>query len=170
MRTQRNLMTLLIVGAALVATQARAVPAAPMPDTLKWSATTWQAANLAEFRKVLASGRRVRVSGEVVDVSCYLQLGKHGSAHTECATKCANNGQPLGLLTSGNTLYVLFPEEHHPRRDGQAEIRTTMIPLMGKTVNVTGTATLVHGMHGLFLKGADLAEVSVATGATGAHQ
>jgi hypothetical protein len=112
----------------------------------------------------------VRVSGEVVDVSCYLQLGKHGAAHTECATKCANNGQPLGLLTAGNTLYVLFPEEHHPRRDGQAEIRTTMIPLLGKTVNVSGTATLVRGMHSLFLKGADLAEVSVAAGAAGAHQ
>jgi hypothetical protein len=164
MRTKRDLMRLLMVGAALAGAASLAAAQAPSgdkPDTLRWSATTYQAANLAEFRKVLDSGRRVRVSGEVVDVSCYLQLGKHGAAHTECATKCANNGQPLGLLTAGHTLYFLFPEEHHPRRDGQAEIRTTMIPLMGKTVSVAGTATVVRGMRGLFLKGADLAEVTV---------
>jgi hypothetical protein len=137
-------------------TKPRAQPAGAMSDSSKWSATTYEAATSDEHRKVLAGGKRVRVSGEVVDVSCYLQLGKHGAAHVACATKCATNGQPIGLLTTGHTLYFLFPEEHHPRRDGQAEIRTALIPLMGKTVTLTGTATTVGGSRGLFLGSAEL--------------
>ena len=184
MRTHRDLTRLLIVGVALAGAAAlaaaqgssgnapvtagsakkpHAMPMVHMPDSSKWSSTTYQAASTEEHRKVLASGRRTRVTGEVVDVSCYLQLGKHGAAHVDCATKCANNGQPLGLLTAAHTLYFLFPEEHHPRRDGQAEIRSTMIPLLGKTVTLRGTSTLVRGSHGLFLQSSELAKVRSAS-------
>jgi len=145
-------------------TKPRARPAGGMSDSSKWSATTYEAATSDEHRKVLAGGKRVRVTGEVVDVSCYLQLGKHGAAHVACATKCATNGQPIGLLTANHTLYFLFPEEHHPRRDGQAEIRTTLIPLMAKTVTLTGTATLVRGSRGLFLNSAELGNIKVVEG------
>jgi hypothetical protein len=183
MRTQRDLMRILIVGVTLagaavfaaaqgsapvtVGANAKKPRAHPVPvvmaDSSKWSSTTYQAASSDEHRKMLASGRRTRVTGEVVDVSCYLQLGKHGAAHVDCATKCANNGQPLGILTAAHTLYFLFPEEHHPRRDGQAEIKTTMIPLLGKTVTVSGTATMVRGSHGLFLMSEDLAKVKTSS-------
>ena len=37
--------------------------------------------------------------GEIVDFSCYLQIGKHGEKHRSCAQKCFNSGQPIGLLT-----------------------------------------------------------------------
>ncbi|HTM58596.1 MAG TPA: hypothetical protein VL123_09300 [Candidatus Udaeobacter sp.] len=125
----------------------------------KWSATTDEAAGTPEQKKTLASGRRATLTGEIVDASCYLQLGKRGAAHVDCGTKCANNGQPLGLLTKTHTLYLLFPEEHHPRRDGQAEIRSTIVPLMGKTVTVTGTSTMINGSRGLFLQHGDLENV-----------
>jgi hypothetical protein len=151
-----------LMGAAVfMATQPTmaAEHAAQMSDSSKWSATTYAAASTAEHRKVLASGKRVQVTGEIIDVSCYLELGKHGAGHESCAAKCAGNGQPIGLLTRANTVYFLFPEEHHPRRDGQAEIKTAMIPLMGKTVTLSGTATMVRGSRGLFLNSADLANV-----------
>ena len=131
-------------------------------EDLKWSATTNEAAGTPEQKKTLASGRRAVITGEVVDASCYLQLGKRGAAHVDCGTKCANNGQPLGLLTRTHTLYLLFPEEHHPRRDGQAEIRTAMVPLMGKTVTLSGTSTMVGGSRGLFLQHADLENIKTA--------
>lgn len=131
-------------------------------DSSKWSATTYEAATTAEHRKVLASGKRAQLTGEIIDVSCYLELGKHGAGHEACAAKCATNGQPIGLLTSAKTVYFLFPEEHHPRRDGQVEIKTAMIPLMGKTVTLNGTATMVRGSRGLFLNSADLANIKPA--------
>lgn len=145
-------------------TKPLARPAGQMSDSSKWSATTYEAATSEEHREMLERGRRVRVTGEVVDISCYLQLGKHGAAHVACATKCATNGQPIGLLTTDRTLYFLFPEEHHPRRDGQAEIRTTLIPLMGKAVTLSGTATLVRGSRGLFLNSAELGNIKVVEG------
>jgi len=185
-RTKRELIGVAIIGAVLAvaaAALAQAPPAGDKPmtvgghiakpraqsasaasDSSKWSATTYEAATTDEHRKVLASGRRVRVSGEIVDVSCYLQLGKHGAAHVACATKCATNGQPIGLLAAGNALYFLFPEEHHPRRDGQAEIRTALIPMMGKTVTLAGTATTVRGSRGLFLNSAELESLKAAEG------
>ena len=187
MRSNRDLMRLLMIGVALAGmaavTTAQAPPSGDKPvtvgghmqkpraqsagqlemsDSTKWSATTYEAATSDEHRKVLAGGKRERVTGEVVDVSCYLQLGKHGAAHVACATKCANNGQPIGLLTSAGTLYFLFPEAHHPRRDGQAEIRTALIPQLGNTVTLMGTATTVRGSRGLFLKSSDLDSLNAA--------
>jgi len=95
-------------------------------------------------------------------VSCYLQLGKHGEAHIACAQKCATNGQPIGLLDGRHALWLLFPEEHHPRRDGGAEIRTALIPLMGKSVTLRGTATTSNGNRALYLRAADLDELKGA--------
>jgi len=165
-----------LLTAALVAAQGTTVPvtvgthakkpkAKPMTvlaDSSIWSATTYEAATAEEHRAILASGKRAVLTGEVVDVSCYLQLGKHGEAHAACATKCATNGQPIGLLDKQGGLTLLFPEEHHPRRDGQAEIRTVLIPLLAKTVTLHGTATTVHGAHALFLGAADLDSLRAA--------
>jgi hypothetical protein len=140
----------------------RGVPTTAAFDSAMWSATTWEAATAEEHRRVLASGARTRVTGEIVDVSCYLQLGKHGEAHVACAQKCANNGQPIGLLDGRQTLWLLFPEEHHPRRDGGAEIRTALIPLMGKSVTLHGTATTLRGNRALYLRAADLGDLKGA--------
>ena len=74
-------------------------------------------------------GRAITRVGEIVDFSCYIQLGKHGEKHRSCGQKCVQNGQPIGLLTQDGSLYMLMPEEHDPRRDGgvdaKASARTT---------------------------------------------
>ena len=54
------------------------------------------------------------VTGEIVDYSCYLQLGKHGAKHRDCGQKCLKNGQPIGLLTKEGKLFLLMEEEHDP--------------------------------------------------------
>ena len=84
-------------------------------------AQTWTDTTVAAgVDKKPQPGHVVTVTGEVIDLSCYLQLGKHGEAHRSCGQKCAQNGQPVGLLAKDGTLYLLMPEEHHPRRDGAA--------------------------------------------------
>src|SRR5258705_2302174 len=104
----------------------------------KWSATTLEAATADANKKVLATGRPATVTGEVVDVSCYLQLGKRGEAHIACGTKCINNGQPIGLVDAKDNLYLLFAEEHHPRRDGQVTLKDAFLPLLAKQVTGNG--------------------------------
>ena len=33
-------------------------------------------------------GKAVTVVGEVIDLSCYMQVGKHGDKHRDCGQKC----------------------------------------------------------------------------------
>jgi hypothetical protein len=138
---------------------APAPPAASIgkAESAKWSATTLEAATAEANKKVLATGKVATVTGEVVDVSCYLQLGKRGEAHVACGTKCINNGQPIGLLDAKDNLYLLIAEEHHPRRDGQVTLKDAFLPLLAKQVTVTGMTTqLKGGMRALFVAAADL--------------
>jgi len=91
--------------------------------------------------------------GEIVDFSCYIQLGKHGEKHRACGQKCVNNGQPIGLLTKSGALYMLMPEEHDPRRDGGVDAKASASEHMGHIVTVHGTAAKVNGYSAIFVQG-----------------
>jgi len=117
--------------------------------TAAWTDTTFEAA----VNKKPLTGKITTVVGEIVDFSCYLQLGKHGEAHRDCGQKCVRNGQPIGLLAKDGTLYMLMPEEHHPRRDGGVDARQSASEHMAHIVEVTGTETVVNGYRALFVQG-----------------
>ena len=76
-----------------------------------WTATT-VAAGVAQ--KPL-TGKQATVTGEVIDLSCYLQLGKHGAAHASCGSKCIAAGEPIGLVTKTGEVYLAMAEEHDLR-------------------------------------------------------
>jgi hypothetical protein len=42
------------------------------------------------------------------------------------------------VLTAQKELYLVMPEEHHPRRDGQISLKDAFAEQMGKQVKVTG--------------------------------
>jgi len=58
-----------------------------------------------------ADGSEVTLTGEIVDLSCYLTGGKKGRAHRACAKRCADRGLPIGILTEDGTVYLLL-EDH----------------------------------------------------------
>ncbi|HEY1756734.1 MAG TPA: hypothetical protein VGG72_15270 [Bryobacteraceae bacterium] len=93
------------------------------------------------------------VVGEIVDFSCYLEVGKHGEKHRDCAQKCFRNGQPIGLLTQDGSLYMLMEEEHDPRRDGMTDFRQAAIDHAGQIMQVTGTSSSVNGFTALYVHG-----------------
>jgi hypothetical protein len=98
-------------------------------------------------------GSAVTRVGEIVDFSCYIQLGKHGEKHRACGQKCVNNGQPIGLLTKDGALYMLMPEEHDPRRDGGVDAKASAAEHMGHIVTVSGTTAKVGGYSAIFVQG-----------------
>ncbi len=98
-------------------------------------------------------GKPISVVGEIVDFSCYIQLGKHGEKHRSCGQKCVQNGQPIGLLTRTGTLYMLMPEEHDPRRDGGVDAKASASDHMGHIVTVNGTEASVGGYHAIYVQG-----------------
>lgn len=114
-----------------------------------WSATTLGA---SVDGKPNAGATRT-VTGEIIDFSCYLQVGKHGEKHRDCATKCFKAGQPIGLLTQAGELYMLMEEEHDPRRDGMGLFREAAIEHAGHIMEVSGTAATVRGFSALYVQG-----------------
>ena len=115
-----------------------------------WTSTTLE----ASVNKMPQSGKAVSIVGEIIDFSCYTQLGKHGEAHRSCGQKCAQSGQPIGLLAKDGTVYILMPEEHHPRRDGGVDAKAVAVENMGHIVEVNGTeAATVSGIRTIFVDG-----------------
>ena len=114
-----------------------------------WSATTTAAGvdNKPEL------GKPISMVGEIVDFSCYLQVGKHGDKHRACGQKCVQNGQPIGLLTKSGALYMLMPEEHDPRRDGGVDLRPMAAENMGRIVEVNGSETSLNGYNAIYVQG-----------------
>src|SRR5579885_2816206 len=114
-----------------------------------WSVTTVAA---AVDGKPLP-GKVETLVGEIVDYSCYLQVGKHGAKHRDCGQKCLRNGQPIGLLTKEGKLYLLMEEEHDPRRDARTDFRQAAIDHMAHVMEVTGTLSEVDGQRALYVSG-----------------
>jgi len=139
---------------------AEPTPASPVTlgstETAKWTATTWEAATAEANRRVLESGQQATITGEIVDVSCYLQLGKRGEAHVACGRKCIANGQPIGIVDAQDRLTIVMAEEHHPRRDGEVELKSVLGPLLAQTVTLTGMMTEMRGYRALFVQAAEL--------------
>lgn len=115
-----------------------------------WSVTTVTSAITG---KKPVDGKTTTVVGEIIDLSCYLQVGKHGDKHRDCGQKCVRNGQPVGLLTEDGSVYMLIDEEHDPRRDGLTEFRKQAIELMAHVVTVHGTLTDVDGHKAIYVQG-----------------
>ena len=160
-RPQVFMMSLMLAGvllggcSILRGRQDEAIPETAIinaPSDAGWTATTWEAVSTPWHRKILERARIKTVTGEVVDVSCFLQLGKRGEAHIPCGQKCVRNGQPLGVLTDQGKLYLIIPEEHHPRRDGTVSIKERFAELMAKRVQVTGMATTYNDYRALFVR------------------
>ena len=129
--------------------------AAPMGKIGDKNDAVWTATTIAAgVDKKPQTGKAMTVTGEIVDMSCYLQLGKHGKAHVPCGTKCLKAGQPIGLVTKSGTLSLLMEEEHDHRRDGQTTaFRTAATEHLGHIMEVSGTEASHGGYNGIFVQG-----------------
>lgn len=88
-----------------------------------------------------ALAEEATLTGEAVDIACYLG-GNSGEGHAACATKCAENGKPIGLAVGEGEekeLYLVLS-------DGMAAPKDIMGAHMGKTVTVKGEVTEEGGM------------------------
>lgn len=116
----------------------------------EWSATTIGA---AVDGKPNPGAKELTVVGEILDFSCYMQIGKHGDKHRACAQKCFTAGQPIGLLAKDGTMYMLMEEEHDLRRDGLTDFRKAAIDHAAHIMEVTGTFWEHNGVKALYVHG-----------------
>lgn len=125
-------------------------------ENAKWTATTHESATSDDNKKWLARGKQGTITGEVIDVSCYLQLGKTGPKHADCGGKCVRNGQPAGILTADKKVYVVMAEEHHPRRDGQVSVKETLASKMGQQITASGMIQETEQGNAIFVAASGL--------------
>jgi len=102
-------------------------------------ATMWMAGSIA---------RADTVSGEVVDLSCYLSHPhtSTGSGHRKCAETCAKKGLPMGILTEDGSVLLLLEDHANPKAYSAA------IGKAATTVTVEGRKVSEGGLPGLVVE------------------
>src|SRR5579875_2573667 len=84
------------------------------------------------------------VTGEVVDLACYLPHGSKGASHRKCADTCAKKGMPLGLLTDDNQLYLVLEDHENPKAYAQVKEKAAeKITIEGQKVTRDGMNAIV---------------------------
>lgn len=84
------------------------------------------------------------LTGEVVDVVCYLGHGALGAGHADCARKCITSGLPVAIKV-GDELLLAVQADHTPANAALASFA-------GKQVQVTGEVTEKDGLHVIAIK------------------
>ncbi len=78
-----------------------------------------------------ANGKTEKITGEVVDITCYANHGAKGEKHAACAQKCLSAGMPAGIVADGK-LYIATMKDH-------TSPATQLAAWAGKTVTAEGT-------------------------------
>jgi len=108
-------LSLLATGAALILARSLAAAEADAPKTES----------------------QVTVTGEVLDMACYLDHGAHGDKHAGCAKTCISSGLPVGIKSADGKVYLLVGE-HKPANDKLAEFAAKTITVKGKLATRDG--------------------------------
>ena len=92
-----------------------------------------------------SKGETVKVKGEVVDLWCFLEGGDRGADHKQCAVSCAKAGNPIGLVTEKDEVYVMMGlKDHQPGRE-------VLLEKMAETVTVEGTLVKKGGVQVIYV-------------------
>jgi hypothetical protein len=84
-------------------------------------------------------GETKSITGEVVDMACYVDHGATGEKHADCAKKCISMGLPVGIKSTDGTTYLIIAD-HKPMNKELAEYAA-------KTITVKGKVTERDGIH-----------------------
>jgi hypothetical protein len=81
------------------------------------------------------------VTGEVVDMMCYVDHNAVGEKHGQsCGAKCIKSGGPVGIVSEGKAYLVVG--EHKPINDQLAEYCGKNITVKGKPAERGGIAMI----------------------------
>jgi hypothetical protein len=89
----------------------------------------------------LSAGAEKTVTGEIVDMMCYVDHNAIGETHGQsCGAKCIKGGGPVGIVSDGKAYLVVG--EHKPMNDQLAEFCGKTVTLKGKAADRGGIAML----------------------------
>ena len=91
-------------------------------------------------------GKTAQITGQVVDIACFVGHNSSGPSHAKCAEACARAGNPLAIYDEATkTLYLPVSMDH----------KNPNAKLMGfieKKVKVSGTVMEKAGLKGIAIE------------------
>lgn len=93
-----------------------------------------------------APGNEMSLTGQVIDMNCFMTMGASGPGHKQCAAGCAKAGVALAILSSDGTLYM--PVSSKPADPQNARLEQ----FVETRVKVTGTHRMKNGIHTIEIK------------------
>ncbi len=88
----------------------------------------------------LSASAEKTVTGEIVDMMCYVDHNAMGDKHSGCAAKCIKGGGPVGIVSDGKAYLIVG--DHKPMNDQLAEYAGKTITVKGKMAERGGVAML----------------------------
>jgi hypothetical protein len=86
----------------------------------------------------IAGAQEIVVTGEVLDMTCYIASNLSGPDHAECARICIRNGLPAGIKAQNGKVYLLTGEPGH-------SVNAELADYAAKTVTIKGRQTVRDG-------------------------
>src|SRR5215472_10515558 len=100
---------------------------------MKWS----------ERRQASVAGpQEILVTGEVLDMTCYIANNLSGPDHAECARICIRSGEPAGIKARDGKVYLLTGEPGHSVNAELADYAAQIVTIKGKQTVRDGFAQL----------------------------
>jgi hypothetical protein len=90
----------------------------------------------------VVGAQEILVTGEVLDMTCYIANNSSGPAHAECARVCIRNGSPAGIKTQDGKVYLLTGEPGQSINAKLADYAAKIVTIKGKQTVRDGFAQL----------------------------
>ena len=83
-------------------------------------------------RSSVASAQEILVTGEVLDMTCYIASNLSGPDHAQCARVCIRSGEPAGIKTRDGKVYLLTGEPGHSVNAELADYAAQIVTIKGR--------------------------------------
>ena len=90
----------------------------------------------------VGGAQEILVTGEVLDMTCYIASNLSGPDHAECARICIKNGLPAGIKTRDGKVYLLTGEPGQSINGELANYAAQIVTIKGRQTVRDGFAQL----------------------------
>ena len=96
------------------------------------------------FLPTISMAQEKTMTGEVLDLACYIAQGAKGKDHASCARACAKGGQPIGLLSDDGKVYTLIGSHDNMKPyESAKDLAGTHVEIKGK-VHAQGSLAAIE--------------------------
>ena len=90
------------------------------------------------FASDSAESGQVAITGEILDLACYLDHEGKGKGHKDCAETCIKSGLPVGIKDKDDGKTYLIIGAHKPLNEELAKHAAEIVTVSGKLVERDG--------------------------------